>query len=122
MLCCHRDERHLGAGTNVGLPPEASTAFPPPDSESLAGGFLSSASCPSAGNCTTVGSYTKKDQNGGPRGAYPSEFDETGGEFGTGTRPAACRRRGDHDRLPSAWLLRRPVGRRAGLLVDLRLR
>jgi hypothetical protein len=45
-----------------------------------------------------------------------------GREFDTGAPPAACRRRGDHDRLPSAWLLRRPVGRRAGLLVDLRLR
>jgi hypothetical protein len=73
-----------GAGTTVALPPDASTAFPPPDSESFAGGFLSSASCPSAGNCTTVGSYTKKDPNGGTGGAYPWEFDETGGSWAPG--------------------------------------
>jgi hypothetical protein len=69
-----------GAATDVQLPPDASTAFPPPDGESFVGGFLSSASCPAAGSCTTLGSYTRK----GTGGAYPWELDETGGEWAAG--------------------------------------
>lgn len=64
-----------GAPTDVPLPPDASTTFPPPDGVSFAGGFLSFASCPSAGNCSTLGSYTRIPTGG----AYPWVFDETGG-------------------------------------------
>jgi hypothetical protein len=66
-----------GAAKDVPLPPDASTTFPPPDSESFAGGFLSLASCPSAGNCTTVGSYTRKPLEA----AYPWRFDEVHGQW-----------------------------------------
>ncbi len=66
-----------GAVTDVPLPPDASTTFPPPDSESFAGGFLSFVSCPSAVSCTTVGSYTRKPLEA----AYPWERDETGGTW-----------------------------------------
>jgi hypothetical protein len=66
-----------GAATDVQLPPDASTAFPPPDSESFAGGFLNLVSCPSAGNCTTVGSYTRKPNEA----AYPWEVGEAGGTW-----------------------------------------
>ena len=66
-----------GPVTDVPLPPDASTTFPPPDSESFAGGFLSFASCPSPGNCTTVGSYTRKPLEA----AYPWRLDEVGGQW-----------------------------------------
>jgi hypothetical protein len=66
-----------GTATAVPLPPDASTAFPPPDGESFAGGFLSFASCPSAGSCTTVGTYTRE-----PNGAAnPWRLDEVGGQW-----------------------------------------
>lgn len=66
-----------GTTTAVPLPPDASTAFPPPDGESFAGGFLSFASCPSVDSCTTVGTYTRD-----PKGAaYPWRFDEVGGQW-----------------------------------------
>ena len=66
-----------GTATAVPLPPDASTAFPPPDGESFAGGFLSFASCPAVGSCTTVGTYTRE-----PNGAaYPWRFDEVGGQW-----------------------------------------
>jgi hypothetical protein len=64
-----------GAATDVPLPADASTTIPPPDGESFAGGFLDFASCPSGGNCSTVGSYTRTPTGG----AYPWVFDETGG-------------------------------------------
>jgi hypothetical protein len=64
-----------GAPADVPLPPDASTAFPPPDGESFAGGFLTFVSCPSAGNCSTLGSYTRIPTSG----AYPWVFDEAGG-------------------------------------------
>jgi len=66
-----------GAGTDVPLPPDASTKFPPPDSQSFAGGFLNLVSCPSAGSCTTVGTYTRKPLEA----AYPWELDKTGGTW-----------------------------------------
>lgn len=66
-----------GAVTDVPLPPDASTQFPPPDSQSFAGGFLNLASCPSTGNCTTVGTYTRKPLEA----AYPWRFDEVGGQW-----------------------------------------
>lgn len=66
-----------GAGTDVPLPPDASTNFPPPDSQFFAGGFLNLVSCPSAGSCTTVGSYTRKPFEA----AYPWELDKTGGTW-----------------------------------------
>lgn len=66
-----------GTVTEVPLPPDASTTFPPPDSQSFAGGFLSLASCPSVGNCTTVGTYTRKPLEA----AYPWRFDEVGGQW-----------------------------------------
>ena len=66
-----------GAATDVPLPPDASTTFPPPESESFAGGFLSFVSCPSDGNCSTVGSYTRTPT----ASAYPWIFDETGGHW-----------------------------------------
>jgi hypothetical protein len=72
------------AGKEVPLPSDASTTFPPPDSEAIAGGLLDLASCPSAASCTTVGSYTRKDKNGGTGGTYPWEFDETGGSWASG--------------------------------------
>jgi hypothetical protein len=62
---------------DVPSPPDASTTFPPPDGESFAGGFLSLASCPSAGSCTTVGSYTRKPLEA----AYPWELDKSGGTW-----------------------------------------
>jgi len=62
---------------DVPLPPDASTKFPPPDSESFAGGFLNFVSCPSAGSCTTVGSYTRKPLEA----AYPWELDRTAGTW-----------------------------------------
>jgi hypothetical protein len=74
-------EEHGGAWgtvTDVPLPADASTEFPPPDSESFAGGFLSFASCPSAGSCTTVGTYTRKPLEA----AYPWELDKGGGSWG----------------------------------------
>ena len=66
-----------GAVQDVPLPPDASTKFPPPDSQSFAGGFLNLASCPSAGNCTTVGTYTRRPLEA----AYPWRFDEVGGQW-----------------------------------------
>jgi len=69
-----------GAASDVPLPPDASTTFPPPDGVSSAGGFLSSASCPSAGNCTTLGSYARQ----GTGGAYPWDLDERGGQWASG--------------------------------------
>lgn len=66
-----------GTVKDVPLPPDASTKFPPPDSESFAGGFLNLVSCPSAGNCTTVGTYTRKPVEA----AYPWRFDEVGGQW-----------------------------------------
>jgi hypothetical protein len=66
-----------GAVTDVPLPPDASTKFPPPDSESMAGGFLNLVSCPSAGSCTTVGSYTREPLEA----TYPWELDQTGGTW-----------------------------------------
>jgi hypothetical protein len=69
-----------GAASDVPLPPDASTTFPPPDGESFVGGFLSSASCPSAGNCTTLGSYTRQ----GTGRAYPWDLDEHGGQWASG--------------------------------------
>jgi len=67
-----------GAGTDVPLPPDASTTFPPPDSESFAGAVLNLVSCPSTSSCTTVGSYTRK-----PDGTvYPWELDKSGGSWG----------------------------------------
>ena len=67
-----------GAGADVPLPPDASTKFPPPDSQSFAGGFLNLVSCPSAGNCTTVGTYTREPLEA----AYPWELDKSGGSWG----------------------------------------
>ncbi len=66
-----------GAVTDVPLPPDASTKFPPPDSELVAGGFLYLASCPSSGSCATVGSYTRKPHEA----TYPWELDKTGGTW-----------------------------------------
>ena len=66
-----------GAATDAPLPPDASTTFPPPDSESFAGGFLNLVSCPSGGSCTAVGSYTRKPLEA----AYPWRFDEVGGQW-----------------------------------------
>jgi hypothetical protein len=64
-----------GAPTDVPLPPDASTIFPPPDGVVFTGGGLNLVSCPSAGNCSAVGGYTRI-PNGG---VYPWVFDETGG-------------------------------------------
>ena len=79
--------------TDVPLPPDASTTIPPPDGESFAGGFLTSCSCPSAGNCTTLGSYTRQAHR--PRVSVG--LDETRRDRGPpGPRlqlPAGC---GDH--------------------------
>jgi hypothetical protein len=66
-----------GTVTDVPLPPDASTKFPPPDSESMAGGLLNLASCASAGSCTTVGSYTRKPLEA----TYPWELDKAGGTW-----------------------------------------
>ena len=66
-----------GAVADVLLPPDASTTFPPPDSEAMAGGLLNLASCPSAGSCTTVGSYTRKPNEA----TYPWQLDESGGSW-----------------------------------------
>lgn len=66
-----------GAPSDVPLPPDASTVFPPPDGVVFTGGFLNLVSCPSAGNCSAVGSYTRE-----PNGAvYPWRFDEVGGQW-----------------------------------------
>ena len=64
-----------GRPTDVPLPPDASTAFPPPDSVSFTGGTLNFVSCPSDGNCSALGSYTRIPTGG----VYPWVFDETGG-------------------------------------------
>jgi hypothetical protein len=72
------------AGTDAPLPREASTAFPPPDSQAMAGGLLNLVSCPSALSCTALGSYTRKTQTGGTGGTYPWELDESGGNWGGG--------------------------------------
>jgi hypothetical protein len=66
-----------GPVADVPLPSDASTKFPPPDSELMAGGFLNLVSCPSAGSCTTVGSYTRKPLEA----TYPWELDKTGGTW-----------------------------------------
>jgi hypothetical protein len=72
-----------GTSTDVPLPADAATTFPSPN-ESFAGGFLNRVSCPSAGSCTTVGSYTRQ-----PNGAtYPWILDESGGQWGAATGPA----------------------------------
>jgi hypothetical protein len=70
-----------GSGTDVQLPPDAATTYPPAEGESMVGGFLSSASCPSSGNCTAIGSYTRKNQTGEAGGTYPWDLDETGGSW-----------------------------------------
>ncbi len=67
--------------TDVPLPADASTTFPPPN-ESFAGGSLSIAACPSAGSCTTVGSYTRKPNSA----TYPWILDESAGQWGAATR------------------------------------
>ena len=64
-----------GAATDVPLPADASAPFPPPEGESFSGGLLSFVSCPSGGNCSTVGSYTRTPISA----VYPWVFDETGG-------------------------------------------
>ena len=64
-----------GPPTDVSLPPDASTVFPPPDGVVFAGGALNFVSCPSAGNCSAVGGYTRIPTGG----VYPWVFDETGG-------------------------------------------
>ena len=74
-LLVGEDAETWGVATDVPLPPDASTTIPPPDGESFAGGLLNLVSCPSGGNCSTVGAYTRT-----PTGAaYPWVFDETGG-------------------------------------------
>jgi hypothetical protein len=66
-----------GSPTDVPLPPDASTVLPPPDGESFAGGALNFVSCPSAGNCSAVGGYTRIPTGG----TYPWVFDEAGGRW-----------------------------------------
>lgn len=70
-----------GATTDVQLPPDAATTYPLPDAQAQPGGFLSSVSCPSAGSCSAVGSYTRADQTGGTYGSYPWVLDESGGHW-----------------------------------------
>lgn len=72
------------AGMDAPLPPDASTVFPPPDSQAMAGGLLDFASCRSAKSCTTVGSYTRKTKTGGTGGTYPWALDESGGSWTAG--------------------------------------
>lgn len=74
-LLIREDDGTWGTVTDVPLPPDASTTFPPPDGESFTGGLLGLASCRSGGNCSTVGSYTRIPTGG----TYPWVFDETGG-------------------------------------------
>jgi hypothetical protein len=76
-LLTAEQEGSWGAVRDVPLPADASTKFPPPDSESMAGGLLNLVSCPSAGSCTTVGSYTRKPLEA----TYPWELDKTGGTW-----------------------------------------
>jgi len=76
-LLIDEHEGTWGAVTDVQLPSDASTTFPPPDSESFAGGFLNLVSCPSAGSCTAVGSYTRQPAET----AQPWAFDEAGGQW-----------------------------------------
>jgi hypothetical protein len=68
------------AGTDVQLPSDA-TIVPAPGAGVSPGGLLSSVSCPSAGSCTAVGSYTREDLTGGTYGDYPWVLEKSGGEW-----------------------------------------
>jgi hypothetical protein len=72
-----------GTGTDVQLPSDAATTSPLPDEEATPGGFLSSVACPSAGSCSAVGSYTRKDVGAGTYGSYPWELDRSGAKWAT---------------------------------------
>jgi hypothetical protein len=68
-----------GAGTEPQLPVNAATARDP--NISTVGNPLSLVACPSAGNCTAVGTYTNEDAE---LGEYPWVLDETAGQWGSG--------------------------------------
>jgi hypothetical protein len=76
-LLVGEDDGTWGAATDVTLPPDASTTFPPPGDDLFAGGILSFASCASAGNCSTVGTYSRIPIGG----TYPWVLDEIDGQW-----------------------------------------
>ncbi len=72
-----------GAAFDAQLPPDAATAVNPNQTLDL-GGSLRFVSCPSPGNCSAVGSYTRKDSTDSMLGFQGWLLDESGGNWGVG--------------------------------------